>query len=62
MAMYIKLYRKEDGNWEGKEKINLEKLWYLRVNGKVVDIEDCRFGNKESWLFVLDNRNFNKGF
>ena len=59
MAMYIKLYRKEDGSWEGNEKIDLKKLWYLRANGEMVDIEDCKFdlhGNRKFEKYSLGDR------
>lgn len=35
MMIYIKCYRKEDGSWEGKVKINLKQLWYLKMNEKL---------------------------
>ena len=34
-VVYIKLKRKEDGSWEGKTEIDLKKLWYLEVNGRL---------------------------
>ena len=35
MVVYIKCYRKSDGSWEGKVKINLKQLWYLKMNEKL---------------------------
>ena len=35
MRVYIKLKRKEDGGWEGKIKIDLKQLWYLKINKRL---------------------------
>lgn len=35
MRVYIKCYRKEDGSWEGKVKIDLKQLWYLEINRRL---------------------------
>lgn len=56
MVVYIKCYRKSDGSWEGKVKINLKQLWYLKMNEKLNGrLQNFELKNR---TFILGNKTF----